>query len=330
MANISEYRKIYRAILDALEATSKTRGELIDVSVAAFGLSEQELADTGTNGRKNAIRCLSGTVINEMCERGLIMRDSEGAYHKNVDKPIAIRIEKCEEEILRMLRGAPMTRADIRDNLVKILGTDKTPTVKDDNKLFTYLGQVLKALVADKVVDFDGAIYSIAPARSAEIKNREQVASLKSDFLSLLHSKGGEFFEHYFMNLLERYLIRCGKTVTESKVSGGAADGGIDGIARTIDALGFRETIMVQTKNRIDQVVETDVRGFYGAVCAAQGSRGIFATTSRFHSSALEFLENLDDCVGVDGEKIFAMATDTCYGIKRVDGTLTIDREVIY
>jgi len=329
MSLIPEYRAIYKAISDSLCDGAKTRSELIDRVVNSFDLTYEELADTTTNGRRNIIRSQAGIIINEMNERGLILYNGE-LYMKNEDKPVAVRIERCEEEILRMLRTSPATKADIRDNLVKILGTDKTPSTKDDNKLSTFLGQILKSLVAEQIVDFDGAIYSIAPTRTAEIKNREEVAALKANFLTLVHSKGGEFFEHYFMNLLARYLIRSGKTVIESKVTGGAADGGIDGIAKTQDTLGFKEVIMVQTKNRIDAVVETDVRGFYGAVCAAKGSRGIFATTSYFHSSAQNFLNSIDNCVGVDGDKIFSMATDTSYGITRNGGKLTIDRTVIY
>ena len=126
-------------------------------------------------------------------------------------------------------------------------------------------------------------------------------------------------------NLLEKYLVRCGKTVVESYVTGGAEDGGIDGIARTVDSLGFKETIMVQTKNRLDETSETDVRGFYGAVCAAQGSRGIFATTSDFHAMAKKLLDSIDNCVGINGDKIFSMACDTSYGIKREKGKLVLD-----
>jgi restriction endonuclease Mrr len=179
------------------------------------------------------------------------------------------------------------------------------------------------------MLNFDGSVYSIAEARCAELCSRQDVLSLKGDFLTLIHSKGGEFFEHFFMNLLEKYLIRCGKIVTESYVTGGSADGGIDGIAKTVDSLGFRETVMVQTKNRNDIAVETDIRAFYGAVCAAQGSRGIYAITSDFHPAAKEFLNSIDNCVGINGEKLFTMAVDTSYGLIRKNGILTIDSEVI-
>jgi hypothetical protein len=260
-----------------------------------------------------------------MHSRGIIARDESFLYHRCTEKPVAIRMERCEEEIISLLRASKMTRNELRDSLVDFFGTDETATVRDDNKLFTNMGQILKRLVAEKLIDYDGSVYSIATAKSAEMKSRQDVLCLKADFLTLIHSKGGEFFEHFFMNLLERYLIRCGKIVSESYVTGGSADGGIDGIAKTVDSLGFRETIMVQTKNRNDIAVETDIRAFYGAVCAAQGSRGIYAITSGFHPVAKDFLDSIDNCVGVDGDKIFSMAVDASYGIIREDGKLVID-----
>ena len=191
------------------------------------------------------------------------------------------------------------------------------------------MGQILKGLVNDGLIEFDGSVYRMLPAKSAQIKIREEILTLKADFLGAIHSKGGEFFEHYFMNLLAKYYELEGKCVLESYATGGSEDGGIDGIAKTVDSLGFKETVMVQTKNRTDPSSETEVRGFYGAVCAAQGSRGIFATTSDLHPMAKKFLDSIDNCVGVNGERIFSMACKTLYGIKKCSGKLIIDTDII-
>lgn len=329
MKNIQAYRKIYRAILDALDDSPLDRQALVMASVNAFALTKEELSDKSTNGRLNVIRSMCGTVINEMADRELIVLDTDNLYKRVTEKPIAIRIERCEEAIFAALNKKPMTKQEIRAHLVRVFKTDTTATVKDDNTLFTYMGQILKRLVGEKMISFDGSLYTVAPARTTEIKNRQGILSLKADFLSVIHSKGGEFFEHYFMNLLEKYFIRCGKCVTESYVTGGSDDGGIDGIAKTVDSLGFRETIMVQTKNRHDITNETDVRSFYGAVCAAQGSRGIYAITSDFHPMAKKLLDSIDNCVGVNGDKLFSMAADCEYGIKREHGKLTLNLDAL-
>ncbi len=329
MADIKEYGKIYSLILDNLESRRLSRRELIFSVIEAFNLTEYERLDDSINGRLNTLRSRVGLVISDMEAKGFIEKEPSGLYFKAEEKDILIRAEECEKEILDILKAAPKTKQQIKDALISYFGTDTTPSVKDDNKLFTYMGQILKRLVGEGILDFDGATYSIAPEKSAYIRDRREVLLLKTAFLKKLHSRGGEFFEHYFMNLIAKHLALKGKIVVESHVTGGSDDGGIDGIVRTIDSLGFREIIMVQTKNRIDISTETDIRSFYGAVCAQQGSRGIFATSSDFHPMAVKFLDSIDNCVGVNGEKIFSMATETGYGIISNGTKLTIDNEII-
>ena len=113
-------------------------------------------------------------------------------------------------------------------------------------------------------------------------------------------------------------------------MSGGSQDGGIDGRIETTDALGFSECVMLQTKCRRENlhVTEREVRGFYGAVCAAGGSRGIFVTTSYFHEGAVRFLAGIPNCTGIDGEKLFSIAKQCAFGLRRVEGGYTIDRKV--
>ena len=327
MASYNEYKEIYDAILDSLYKSPLTRGELISASLASLDLTEDDYADNSANGRKNVLKSRLGVLINDLDKKGVIEL-KDGKYVRNYDTPIFIRIERCEEAILDLLRQGPKTKRALKEKLAEIFRIKETDTQRDDARLFTFMGQILKRLVSERVIIFSGETYSLAPEMSAKIGNRQEILALRGDFLALLHSKGGEFFEHYFVNLLSKYLVRCGKTITESTVTGGASDGGIDGIVKTVDSLGFRETIMVQTKNRIDFITETEVRGFYGAVCAMQGSRGIFVTSSDFYPSAVGFLDSIDNCVGVNGEKIFTMAIDTSYGIKRDGGLLKIDKSV--
>lgn len=329
MARISEYKNIFSYILDALDSEELTRRELIERVIASFSLSDEELNDSSITSLYSTLRSSCGVVINDMCAKGIIALDENQRYTRVEDRIVAVRIEDCEEEILKLVSLQPMTRAQLKDALISYFGTDKTPSVKDDNRLFTFTGQILKSLVAEGVFNYDGSRYSIAPEKTAYIKNRAEMLSLRADFLSRIHSRGGEFFEIYFVNLLKRYLIRMGKTVTEANVIGGSYDGGIDGIVKTRDSLGFVETILIQTKNRNEIINETTLRGFYGAVKAKSGTRGIFATISDFHPMAKSFFDSLDDCVGVNGEKLFSMATDTSYGIIREGGRLKIDKEII-
>ncbi len=329
MVRGGNHSKIYRAVTEALEGASYTRKSLITECIGRMGLSREELADRTTNSRQNILRSRIGTVINEMLACGIVSLDSESKYTLVSEKPVAVRLERCEHEVIKALTERPMTKNALRQRVVTELGASKTASLRDDDKIFTYVGHLLKRMIADGTLTSDGSLYSLSPKIVAKADDISALLSLKSDFLAKIHNRGGEFFENYFMALLEKYATKHGKTVTECYVVGGSDDGGIDGVMKTVDALGFRETVMVQTKNRTVTTSETDVRGFYGAVCARQGSRGIYAITSDFHSLAEKFLEELDNCVGVDGSRLFDMALECLYGIKKTVGGLAVDEKII-
>lgn len=320
---MNTHKRIYRALVNLLEKEELTRSELVYGALSAMTGTEQSGAISV--GKESELRGGIGTVIDEMLSLGIIEENEEGLYALTSKKSVALRIEKCEKEILLFLSTGAHTRAEIRQHLESLFGTNKTSTKKDDNILFSYIGQILKRLIAIGIVTLNDKIYEIAPQKRASIGDISQYLTMKSDFLSALHARGGEYFEHYFMTLLGKYLVKHGEAVTENYTTGGASDGGIDGIIKTVDSLGFRETVMVQTKNRLSNTSETEVRGFYGAVCAKQGSRGVFATSSDFHPSAVKFLEGIDNCVGIDADKLFDMALECQYGIKKQGGQYHIN-----
>ncbi len=322
-------KKVYSKIIDILIKSPMRRADLIKAYINSLMLPREIMLDRSTGGRVNVERSNVGTAINEMKSKGIITKNEDGFYFATEQKPVVIRNEKCESEIIKMLSEKPLGKNEIRQGLTRVFGTDKTITEKDDNKLFAYMGEALRRMVKDGVLTEIGGKYSVSQKISVKIDDINNMLTLRNAFLLRLHRKGGEFFENYFMTLLEKYVTLHSKTVTSNATTGGSADGGIDGILETVDPLGFRETIMVQTKNRLETTSETTVRGFYGAVCARQGSRGIFATSSDFHYSAKEFLDSIDNCVGIDGNKIFEMAVKTHYGIKKVGASLTVDDKIL-
>ena len=329
MADFSEYRQIYRYIVDELAYSPLGRADLILRVLSSFELSDEEMSEHDTNAKKNVLRSKIGAIISEMHRKGILIKSNGDIYALKNEKPISLRIESCEESLLSLFEnGEALTRLEIKAKMVEIFKTDTTATQKDDNQLFTYVGRILKFLVRENILAFNNGKYYAIPEAHARIKNRQEVLLLADEFLRRIHSKGGEFFERFFMNLLTKYLQKQGKKVIESYVTGGSRDGGIDGVCVSVDSLGFRDHIMVQTKNRTVAASETEVRGFYGAVCAQRGTKGIFVTSSEFHPAATEFLEKLDDCVGIDGKKIFNMASECGYGIIHNGSELIIDAEV--
>lgn len=322
---MSYHSRIYRAVLNSIGKGSISRQELVRAVCADItGIDTESNGEVGADTR---LRARVGTVINEMTDNGVITT-VDGLYRAATPRLVALRAEQLEPRIIELLRDGPMAKKDIRTALVKHFGTDKTPSLKDDNTLYTLNGQVLKRLVRLGVLEICDGKYALSDNSASRVDDISAMLTLKAKFIVRIHSCGGEFFEHYIMTLLEKYLAKFGKTVTSNRVLGGSDDGGIDGIITTVDPLGFKETIMVQAKNRIEQISETTVRGFYGAVCAADGSRGIFATTSSFHASAGAFLDAIDNCVGVDGDKIFMMASECSYGLIKRQGCMEIDERV--
>lgn len=329
MKKAYEYIDAYSDVISYLSTGARTAEELLGYIVERSALSKKEAQDISADGRYSRLRAELGAMLQQMLGKKIIAMRSDGRYYAKADVPIALRAEKCEHEILRLLSAGPLSKEKIRAALTDYFGTEKTKTRRDDNMLNTFIIDTLKQLTKEGVIAFDGSKYSIPEESWVLASDKRQLSGIKADFLSLLHARGGEFFEYYFMNLLSRYYKKMGKEVLKCDVTGGAADGGIDGIAVTRDSLGFIETVMVQTKNRSDYTTELDIRSFYGAVNAQRGTRGIYATTSGFHPMAQKMLDELDDCVGASGDTVFMMAMETGYGLKLEGDRIKIDTSII-
>lgn len=323
------YVQIYTDIIKYLSHGARCIDEITEHICKSAKLTEAESADSSASGNLCRIRANIGALINHLMAKGAIGRTKDGGYFAKIEAPTALRAQKCEAEILKLLSVRPVSKETIKSKLTTLFGTKKTRTKRDDNLLSVFITDALKNLCDEKLISYNGKTYSIPKEKYATASNKRQLSELKGDFLSLLHSRGGEFFEYYFMNLLSKYLTHIGKLVKKCEVTGGSADGGIDGIAETVDRLGFGEVIMVQTKNRTDYATEIDIRSFYGAVNAKRGTRGIYATTSGFHPMAKKLLDELDDCVGIDGERIFNMAKEVGYGIINDGEKFKIDTSLI-
>ena len=324
-----QLRQMEKIFVQILGGKSATKKQAIEEALSHFPLTQEQLRENSTNGKKNILKSQLGEVFAGLCQRGILIADKKGIYSLAKTRPVILREEKCEAALLAALKDGGKTRKELRAILASQFGTDRTVSTKDDSQLASILSALLSRLTKSGVLLYEKEIYSICEKCKAEPKNLVEIAKLRAEYLSLIHSKGGEFFEHYFMNLLERYVSLHHKTVLENTTVGGSEDGGIDGILRTRDCLGFEETILVQTKNRHMTFSEREMRGFYGAVHAKMGSRGIYATSGDFHEGAIKFLDSLPDLIGIDGYRLFEMAVKTLYGIKKSGGKLTVDTKVI-
>lgn len=315
-----EKEKVLAAISDYLvENKVGTRKEIIEGVLDKYGFSEKEKSNKASNSKVNSIRSYVGTVLTDMIANGTIVKP-DGNYSLLKETAIVVKEEQCRNAIIKYLRKKPYTKKNLYASLQKYFKTDKTQTIDDDNALKSLAGSILRKLIDGADVIFEDGKYYAADqaARMNYPKQPLEEEAFKRLYIARLCNCGGKFFERYIACLLEKYFTLTDRDVINCDIIGGADDGGIDVVIDTVDELGFTEQIMIQAKCRRNiQITEKEVREFYGALNAKGGTRGMFVTTSTFHPCAENLLLSVNNCVGIDGNKVFDLAKKTTYGIRK-------------
>lgn len=322
--------QLRRLLLETLEKTPRLRRKaLLERCVAQLDFSQTQLSDR-TAGSP-VIRCKSrlGALLSELIRSGDIA-ESESGYLSVLQAADAVaQRERAAVFLLGELRqGAALPRRELFARADRAFA----PATKEQSAaLHALLGESLRALERTRQIVESPGGYCLpqGPYPNSELGYWLQAAENGADaqecFLQAVHAKGGEWLEDYAVHLLADYFRRCGKTVTAARVTGGSNDGGLDGVIETTDPMGFREKMLLQMKNRYSPISPKDVREFYGAVCIARGSRGIFVTISTFHPEAQRLLEQVDNLIGVDGAKLFAIAAYCGMGVRSAPAGARLD-----
>ena len=140
----------------------------------------------------------------------------------------------------------------------------------------------------------------------APIDPQEQIAqsvaaineAVAAEVIDRVKSQTPEFMEHLILDLM----VAMGYGRAEHL--GKTGDGGFDGVIHQ-DSLGL-ERIYLQAKRYADNGVgRPAIQAFAGALAGAKANRGVFITTSRFSSEAVEFAERLPTrVVLIDGPEL--------------------------
>lgn len=297
----------------------KKRSEIIEAVLLQYGYTKDTVNKSqNPNSKINSLRSLVGNVITDMVSKKQLKLDKEKKHFLIKEQPVIVKEAECRAEVMRLIKSKGMKKSEIYKSLQKKFGTDKTKSDSDDNELKSMAGQILSTEVAQGRIQENNGIFSlkqvIASKKFEEVLSEEQ---FEEKFLARINELGGAFFEVFVAHLLEKYYQLNGRVVHSCSVIGGCDDGGADIVLDTMDDLGFVEKVIVQTKNRKSMhVTEKEIREFYGVMYAQKGSRGIFVTTSTFHSSAEKLLLSLPNCVGIDGKKLFSLAKQAAYGMR--------------
>ena len=323
-------KKALNAIVRYLSMNgASTRNALIEGALNGYGLSKTELEDFSPKSKNSVIRSYLGTALNDLMNKKDIKRVGE-LYSLAKEEVVIISEDECRTEIMSMLERGAYSKEEIFDSLEEIFGTKRTISFKDDYSLRTIAGSMLSELVSTDEIELINSKYVLKNDDDSAIFDTPLPENeFKPKFFKQLWLMGGRFFESFVANLLEKYYTLSGQMVVYCDITGGSDDGGIDIVLETVDYLGFSEKIVAQTKCRDRaHVTEKEVREFYGAMNAMSATRGIYVTTTYFHSSAEYFLDSVSDLVGIDGEKLFTLIRKTNYGIKRCEGGYTFDTAI--
>lgn len=265
-----------------------------------------------------------GLELTALIQKGDILEDESGRMTRPGTMTRLAARDQAESLVLKELESGRKTKREL------FQAADRLPGMTDSHSV---TGEAIASLLREKRIRELEDGYALPPSTGFPntemgywLAQARDGRDLQECFLSAVHIRGGEWFESYAVQLLSAYYRTVsGKTVLRAGVTGGSADGGIDGILETADALGFREKTLLQMKNRRVQMTAKDVREFYGAVCAENGSRGVFITISTFHREAWSLINKVDNLTGIDGARLFELAKACEKGLKRTPNGYALD-----
>lgn len=306
--------------------SSATRQEVLDGAMRQCSPS-CKLETLQQSGRYATVRSYLGATLSELVRSGEVIRDGRG-YRLAQSGDIMIRRSDVERKLRATLKQRSATKESLLHTMHRLMGTDATSSPIDDQLLCETVESLLDEMLTHEEIRIEQGRYTIQTS-THRVKETMTLEELRIAFFDLLSARGGPAFEVYVAGLLEKLYMMRGDRVMLSETTGGSADGGIDVELHVKDALGFIDRILIQTKCRIrNHVTEKEVREFYGAMCAKQGSRGMYVTTSTFHPTAQNFLSAIDRIVGIDGEALLHMAIEVSYGIRTTKSGYRIDTRI--
>jgi len=140
------------------------------------------------------------------------------------------------------------------------------------------------------------------PEEKIEVGYKMILDKLASELLQNIKNSTPAFFEHLVVELLVK--MGYGGSIKEAgKAIGKTGDEGIDGIIKE-DILGL-DAIYIQAKRWDGTIGRPDIHKFVGALQGQRAKKGIFITTGKFSTDALEYIKNIDTkIVLIDGNQL--------------------------
>ncbi len=263
-------------------------------------LTADELAETIPSGTEKLISSRVQWALSYLVQAGLIKRPKRAHFiiTESGRDVLANDIEKLDSKYLRTIPAFQdfLSRKGTRKSLDKTQAS--TPLVEN------YSNENPEELI--------GQAY-------------EEIESVLSEqILERILQNSPAFFEHLVVKLLSS--MGYGKPDTFAEVMGKVGDGGIDGIIHQ-DKLGL-DVVYIQAKRYAPEntVSRPELQAFVGTLAGVSAHKGVFVTTSRFSSGALEYLKTVNArVITIDGQKLADLMIEHEVGV-RIKRTLEIHR----
>jgi restriction system protein len=252
-----------------------------------FGLSEEDLTELLPSGRQTVFSNRIAWAKTYLKNAGILGSPKRGVFH------ITDRGKALLADNPKSLRASDLERfeafREFRSRSAKTDAETDTAATKDE-------------LTPTELLD------------SAVGRIRHH---LEQEILETIKSRSPELFEHLVVDLMVK-MGYGGSRADAAQAVGRSGDEGIDGVIRE-DRLGL-DVIYLQAKKWDGTVGRPELQKFVGALHGKRARKGVFLTTGKFASGAVEYVQRIDArVILIDGSELARLMIDHNLGVSVKD-----------
>ncbi|MFY7669788.1 restriction endonuclease [Tenacibaculum sp. MEBiC06402] len=268
------------------DGNSKTLNEVMQALAKHFKLTQEHLKIKVPSGQMGLFRNRVGWTRSYLKKAGLIKYPERGVY-------------KITEDGKKFL--------DTNPSKLRMKELEQFPQYQEWRKTFSETGVKQK----ENTNKEEQTPEEVLAATVTELKNE-----LATELLDKLKENSFQYFENFVIRLLQK--MGYGEFREDaSQHTGKSGDDGIDGIISQ-DRLGL-ENVYIQAKRFTNNSVGSpEIRNFIGSLALQGVNKGVFLTTSRFSSSAIQTAQDSKQqkIVLIDGKELTELAIEYNLGVQ--------------
>ncbi|ANH60735.1 restriction endonuclease [Dokdonia donghaensis] len=287
--DIPDFQSIMLPMLKLLEdGSSRTLNEVMKILADYFKLSQEHLKIKVPSGQMGLFRNRVGWTRSYLKKAGLIQYPERGVY----------QITQIGKDFLAT-----------NPSKLRMKQLEQFPDYQEWRKTFNEADTSSKQ--KNYTTSEEQTPEEVLAATVKDLKNE-----LATELLDKLKENSFQYFENFVIQLLQK--MGYGEFREEaSQHTGKTGDDGIDGIISQ-DRLGL-ENVYIQAKRFTNNSVGSpEIRNFIGSLALQGVTKGVFLTTSRFSSSAIQTASDSKQqkIVLIDGKELTELAIEYNLGVQ--------------